>query len=668
MQNVFIELLPPWIETGLQPAFYDKESGTVLQQTARMYAKVNEVVESVNEQNTTIDEYIDKFNELHDYVYDYFDNLDVQEEINNKLEDMAEDGSLTTLIKGYVDPYIEAQNLIIEAQGETIAGHTLSINSLDSRLTQEVVDRASGDAQLETEISNIVASAGTAGESSSEIVQARTNIKNITFPALDDRIDYIENTTPFNSTKVQNADINAILTPGNYLAYGTLVNAPTFKGIDFAGLSAHVIVEGRNPVRNGTTGVIEHYEGLIQTYYPYYSTNSQYHNFRGYFSRMILWSGADNAYRFGVWSIYPSSFVEALYQTDNKIVRASLSSSYASNGAVTTATDLNTLTAQGNYILTNASNTNAPTGLSVGLLTNENLVASGNTWLRQIFSTQTGDQVWQRICFVRASDPIFYEWKKIYPVEAGNTSLAGKKIVNFGDSIFGNFRDTTSVSSNIADITGATVYNVGFGGCQMSDRSDNGWKAFSMCNLATAVASQDFTTQDDAIANPPTGMPAYFATHLATLKSIDFSTVDIVTIAYGTNDYTAGDSLDNSSNLKDISTFAGALRYSIETLLTAYPNLKIVIGTPIFRLWLNGTTVEYTSDTKTYAGDFTLIDMTEKVKDVGEEYHCQVIDAYNDFGVNQYNWQRIFDSADTTHPNATGRALLGRLYGVELLK
>ena len=61
MQNIFIELLPPWIETGLQPAFYDKESGTVLQQTSRMYAKVNELVQSVNNQNATIAEYIQKF-------------------------------------------------------------------------------------------------------------------------------------------------------------------------------------------------------------------------------------------------------------------------------------------------------------------------------------------------------------------------------------------------------------------------------------------------------------------------------------------------------------------------------------------------------------------------------------------------------------------------------
>lgn len=113
MENIFVEFLPPWIETGLQPAFYDKESGTVLQQTARMYARVNMLIRMFNklskqtktevenfEASTTdtVNEYINKFNELHYYVHDYFDNLDVQEEINNKLDAMVEDGTLEKII------------------------------------------------------------------------------------------------------------------------------------------------------------------------------------------------------------------------------------------------------------------------------------------------------------------------------------------------------------------------------------------------------------------------------------------------------------------------------------------------------------------------------------------------------------------------------------------
>ena len=40
--------------------------------------------------------------ELQDYVEHYFDNLDVQEEINNKLDDMAESGQLTDIIAQYL--------------------------------------------------------------------------------------------------------------------------------------------------------------------------------------------------------------------------------------------------------------------------------------------------------------------------------------------------------------------------------------------------------------------------------------------------------------------------------------------------------------------------------------------------------------------------------------
>lgn len=106
MQNIFVELLPPWVETGLQPAFYDKESGTVLQQVARMYAKVNYLVEMFNtfekDATETINEYIAKFVELKDFVDDYFDNLDVQQEINNKLDAMVEAGTLQEIITTYI--------------------------------------------------------------------------------------------------------------------------------------------------------------------------------------------------------------------------------------------------------------------------------------------------------------------------------------------------------------------------------------------------------------------------------------------------------------------------------------------------------------------------------------------------------------------------------------
>lgn len=107
MNKLFAPFLPPWAETGLQPAFYDLESGTVLQQTARMYDKVNQLIRLFNELSevtkSTVEEYIAKFIELKDFVDDYFDNLDVQEEINNKLDAMVEAGTLQEIIGEYLN-------------------------------------------------------------------------------------------------------------------------------------------------------------------------------------------------------------------------------------------------------------------------------------------------------------------------------------------------------------------------------------------------------------------------------------------------------------------------------------------------------------------------------------------------------------------------------------
>lgn len=86
------------------------------------YELLNKVVDYLNhliEDNQTTIENIGSllasYNQLRGYVNDYFDNLDVQEEINTKLDDMAEDGSLSDLISAYLDPLIAAQNVRITA-------------------------------------------------------------------------------------------------------------------------------------------------------------------------------------------------------------------------------------------------------------------------------------------------------------------------------------------------------------------------------------------------------------------------------------------------------------------------------------------------------------------------------------------------------------------------
>lgn len=61
------------------------------------------VVPAVNETAGQVDGIKKGLEELKSYVDHYFDNLDVQEEINNKLDDMAESGELQTIIAQFLE-------------------------------------------------------------------------------------------------------------------------------------------------------------------------------------------------------------------------------------------------------------------------------------------------------------------------------------------------------------------------------------------------------------------------------------------------------------------------------------------------------------------------------------------------------------------------------------
>ena len=58
----------------------------------------NTVIPTVNNNAEAVTELQNLYIELKNYVDNYFTNLDVQEEINNKLDQMAEDGTLDQII------------------------------------------------------------------------------------------------------------------------------------------------------------------------------------------------------------------------------------------------------------------------------------------------------------------------------------------------------------------------------------------------------------------------------------------------------------------------------------------------------------------------------------------------------------------------------------------
>ena len=93
------------------------------------------VIPAINDNVEAVQELQQLYKDLEDFVNNYFDNLDVQEEINRKLDEMASSGQLTEIIKHYVDPFIQEQDADIEAFKNSV---TTELEGMDIKIDSAV--------------------------------------------------------------------------------------------------------------------------------------------------------------------------------------------------------------------------------------------------------------------------------------------------------------------------------------------------------------------------------------------------------------------------------------------------------------------------------------------------------------------------------------------------
>ena len=89
-----------WCQKVL-PLVYD-DSLSYYEILCKVVDYLNKTMENVNKLSENFDELQSAFNTLKKYVEEYFDNLDIQEEINKKLDEMATDGTLLSLFSKYM--------------------------------------------------------------------------------------------------------------------------------------------------------------------------------------------------------------------------------------------------------------------------------------------------------------------------------------------------------------------------------------------------------------------------------------------------------------------------------------------------------------------------------------------------------------------------------------
>ena len=105
--NNNVTIIPPFkrfcMTIGELPSSYT-ESMTYYESLVWLvnYIK-NTLIPAINNNGEAVTELQEKYIELKNYVDSYFENLDVQEEINNKLDDMAEQGQLAEIIAQYLE-------------------------------------------------------------------------------------------------------------------------------------------------------------------------------------------------------------------------------------------------------------------------------------------------------------------------------------------------------------------------------------------------------------------------------------------------------------------------------------------------------------------------------------------------------------------------------------
>lgn len=234
------------------------------------------------------------------------------------------------------------------------------------------------------------------------------------------------------------------------------------------------------------------------------------------------------------------------------------------------------------------------------------------------------------------------------------------RIVCLGDSIIGNERDESSITAVMEKFLETKVYNGAFGGTTMSCRSEANRASMtedtlSMVQLAQSIACQDFGVQNASVT--AWSPMEYFPESMYGFQKIDFGKVEVLVIEHGVNDYLSGVQLDNPEDPYDLYTFGGALRSSLKILKESYPELRIILATPIYCWYLR----EGVSCEERDFGGGLLEDYVNLELEIGREFGVEILDNYHESGIGSTEiyeeWTQY--TIDGVHLNEEGRALIG---------
>jgi lysophospholipase L1-like esterase len=166
---------------------------------------------------------------------------------------------------------------------------------------------------------------------------------------------------------------------------------------------------------------------------------------------------------------------------------------------------------------------------------------------------------------------------------------------------------------------------------------------FSLCALADALTSGDWSVQDKAVKS----FHELYLPRLAEFKALDFNKVSYLALEYGVNDFTLGMPIGASSDTTP-QTYKGSLNYSIRKLQAAFPLLRLFLIAPAYKLNVE----ELDSDVRPNPSGLFLKDYVDATVEIAALNHIPCLDMWRTLGLGFYNYKGV--TFDGTHPNQAG--------------
>lgn len=240
------------------------------------------------------------------------------------------------------------------------------------------------------------------------------------------------------------------------------------------------------------------------------------------------------------------------------------------------------------------------------------------------------------------------EWNpKVYP------NYIGWNFVFLGDSIFGNYRDGTSIPHVIEGLTGANTFNLGIG-ATVAVPVDS--CRFHLGKMIDLMENREYCSILDDDSDQMKQTLEAVNRDFGRLYEEDKDRSTVFFIHYGFNEYISNIPVEDTAQQIG---FYSSLQQQIARLKKLYPKARIVVLVP------NRILVYEQGQKITGENAYVLTDYVEAILRLEDSDRVFVINNYDVF-LNEEGEIMKDCLADELHPNMKGRFLLGRNIALQL--